>query len=94
MTEQPERHGVLEIALGEPYAAQMRMMFSMMSEMDPSGIDRVLKDMDHLEACGPIFYPSAYLDGRRFNNIETYRKILPHLKALIEFARELKHEDD
>lgn len=72
-----------------PLVHQAMLALSMMNVEDLAESRRLI---ERETVIGPLLNPSAYLDGRRFDNALTYVELIDLLLPLVLKARELREE--
>jgi len=75
---------VWPIIVGEEHGDLVRSILMQLLLIDEKVFDETIRKIDIETAMGPLLDPSAYTDGRRFDNAREYAKIL---RALLELKR-------
>lgn len=88
---------IWEVLLGPAKGAMVRSSLSLLvaAGITPEEISAAIQAIDRETAIGPLLNPTAYLDGRRFDNAREYIDVLRALHALtkaLEPARSAPQE--
>jgi len=75
---------IWEVLLGPAKGAMVRSALSLLvaAGVTPEEISAAIQAIDRETAIGPLTNPTAYLDGRRFDNAREYIDTLRALHAL------------
>jgi hypothetical protein len=85
--------GPLEVFFGDDRGAQLRLAFTLLRnvELSDAEVSTALQQLEHESAIGPMLNPTAYLDGRRFDNIAYWKRVLGAVADLKRVLREADH---
>lgn len=72
--------------VGEEHGSLLQLSLGALARIPAQVYQEAIRKIEHEIAIGPMFNPSAYQDGRRFDNANEYLRIL---RALIELKKHL-----
>lgn len=81
--------GVLEETLSAEHAMAVRMAMTMLATVPISELQAAVNRISLLTTTGPLFDPSAWLDGVRKKNAQEWTELLNRLIALRRVTPEL-----
>jgi len=69
------------------------LIFRVLKDVDPDHLREGLRRIEHETALGPLLDPSAYVGGKRFDNMQDYRDVLQATLSLVETLRRIVLRD-
>ena len=84
---------VLESIIPED-AGRLRMACQLLAEIDPAQIDKVIDTLNTATTIGPMMDPTAYQDGRRFDNARNIVELMNKVKPVVVLLRSIKLNHD
>jgi hypothetical protein len=66
----------------EGQGAAVRTALELLCLVPAESLAKAVKPIDRETTLGPLLHPSAYLDGRRFDNAAEYTKVLRAVRDL------------
>lgn len=81
----PERGTIWEVLFGEERGFAVRQALTLLSAANISveEVDLAIVQIGRETTLGPLLDPSAYVDGRRFDNAHDYAEMLRAIRGVI-----------
>lgn len=90
MSDPMSPNAIFDTFLGEGHGCLFRSAMTTLAMIPASVFTEAIRKIETEEAIGPLMDPTAYIDGRRFDNAQNYKRLFSAARPLRDLLEEIR----